>query len=147
MVSTPVSPEAVAYILYTSGSTGQPKGVVQNHQNVLHHIKNYTNTLHIGAEDKLTLLSSYGFDAAIIDIFGALLNGATLCPMRIKEEGLSDWHLTLNEEKITIYHSTPTAFRYLFKDLAKGETFPNIRSVVLGGEPEFNSKVQPNVSE
>src|SRR6185369_15384921 len=84
-----LSPDTAAYILYTSGSTGQPKGVVQNHRNVLFHIRNYTNNLHISANDKLTLLSSYGFDAAVMDIFGALLNGATLCPFDIKAEGLA----------------------------------------------------------
>jgi non-ribosomal peptide synthetase component F len=53
----------IAYILYTSGSTGQPKGVYQNHRNVLHFIRNYTNNLHISPQDKLTLFSSYSFDA------------------------------------------------------------------------------------
>ena len=81
-----VAPDTPAYILYTSGSTGKPKGVVQSHRNVLHHIRNYTNNLHIGAEDRLTLLSSSSFDAAVMDIFGALLNGATLCPFDAKKK-------------------------------------------------------------
>ena len=82
----PILPDALAYILYTSGSTGQPKGVMQNHRNVLHHIANYTNGLHLNPDDKLTLIPSYGFDAAVMDMFGALLNGATLYPMNLKEE-------------------------------------------------------------
>ena len=79
-VSHRVAPDTLAYLLYTSGSTGTPKGVMQNHRNVLHHIGTYGNSLNVNAEDRLTLLTSYGFDAAVMDIFGALLNGATLYP-------------------------------------------------------------------
>ncbi len=52
-----VTPDRLAYILYTSGSTGEPKGVMQNHRNVLHYIRVYTNNLHLNADDRLTLLS------------------------------------------------------------------------------------------
>ena len=126
-----------AYILYTSGSTGRPKGIVQNHRNVLFHIRNYTNNLHISANDKLTLLSSYGFDAAVMDIFGALLNGATLCPFDIREKGVAGFYEWLVTEKITIYHSTPTVYRYFLDSLSGREQFPDIRLVVLGGEEVY----------
>ena len=55
---------------------------MQNHRNVLHYIRVYTNNLHLNADDRLTLLSSYCFDASVMDIYGALLNGATLYPDR-----------------------------------------------------------------
>ena len=130
----PISPETLAYILYTSGSTGQPKGVMQNHCNVLHHIRNYTNRLHLNASDRLTLISSYSFDAAVMDIFGALLNGASLYPMNIKDEtpsALSGW---IAEEEITIYHSTPTVYRYLVGTPTGKKDLSTTRFVVLGGE-------------
>src|SRR5262249_43052662 len=69
-----IRPDAIAYTLHTSGSTGEPKAVVHTHRNVLHNVMNYTNGLHISAEDRLTLLSSPSFGASISDIFGALLN-------------------------------------------------------------------------
>ncbi|MEW6737787.1 MAG: condensation domain-containing protein, partial [Acidobacteriota bacterium] len=131
---SPVSPDSNAYILYTSGTTGQPKGVIQKHRNVLFHIRNYTNNLCIDSDDKLTLLSSYGFDAAVMDIFGALLNGASLYPYSIREKGvaqLPDW---LVEQGITIYHSTPTVYRYLINELSGKQDLSKVRLVVLGGE-------------
>jgi len=137
-----VSPNSLAYLLYTSGSTGHPKGVVQNHRNVLSHIRNYTNNLHINANDRLTLLSAYSFDAAVMGIYGALLNGATLCPLDIKQEGISNLSQWLIERGITIYHSTPTVYRYFINSLSGQEDFSQIRFVVLGGEEVYKRDVE-----
>jgi amino acid adenylation domain-containing protein len=137
-----ISPDTVAYLLYTSGSTGQPKGVMQNHRNVLHHIRTYTNNLHISVDDRLTLLSSYSFDAAVMDIFGALLNGATLYPINIKGEGFANLPRWFIEQEFTIYHSTPTAYRYFINSLTDGEIVPTFRLVVLGGEEVHKRDVE-----
>lgn len=131
---------SLAYILYTSGSTGNPKGVMQNHQNVLHFIRCYTNNLNICEKDNLSLLSTYSFDASIMDIFGALLNGAKLCLYDIKRgkniHELSTW---IKKENITIYHSTPTVYRYFIDNLVKYDDVLSIRIVVLGGEAVIKS--------
>ncbi|HMH45801.1 MAG TPA: amino acid adenylation domain-containing protein [Pyrinomonadaceae bacterium] len=137
-----VSPERLAYILYTSGSTGNPKGVMQNHRNVLHHIRVYTNNLHLNDEDRLTLLSSFCFDASVMDIYGALLNGATLYPVDIKREGVAGLAQRLRDENITIYHSTPTVFRYFVSTLIGETDFPHLRLVVLGGEKVTRTDVE-----
>ncbi|HLO83833.1 MAG TPA: amino acid adenylation domain-containing protein, partial [Nostocaceae cyanobacterium] len=140
-INREISADTIAYILYTSGSTGQPKGVYQNHRNVLHFIRNYTNNLHISSHDKLTLFSSYSFDAAVIDIFSALLNGATLYPFDIKEEGLANLANWLEEQEITIYHSTPTVYRYFIQTLEKTK-LSQLRLVVLGGEEVVKTDVE-----
>jgi amino acid adenylation domain-containing protein len=130
-----ISPDAVAYILYTSGSTGEPKGVVQTHRNLLHFIRSYSNSLGIHDGDRLSCLPAFGFSASLMDIYGALLNGATVYPFDVKTEGndrLADW---LNEEQITIYHSVPTLFRHFSRSLNSHQRFPKLRLLDLGGEP------------
>ncbi len=127
-----VEPERIAYLLYTSGSTGRPKGVLQNHHNVLHFIRQYTNNLRISPEDRLIQLATYGFDAAVMDIFGALLNGASLYPFDLKRGSFADCIQWIIEEQLTIYHSTPSIYRHLISDLE--EPLSSIRLVALGGE-------------
>ena len=122
-----IDPGSLAYILYTSGSTGRPRGVMQSHRNVLHFARVYTNALHLYAGDRLTLFSSYSFDAAKMDIFGALLNGASLYPYRIKqEESLRRMPHWLKNEKITIFHSTPTLYRYFIDTLSENDTWGGV---------------------
>ena len=140
--SRSVSPDAPAWIIYTSGSTGRPKGVVQNHRNVLHFVMNYTNGLHVCAEDRLTVLSSFSVNAANHDIFTALLNGASLYPLNIKECGvgrLVDW-LILHE--ITIYHSVPSVFRHFLDSLIHDVKFPRVRVIRFGGESTSKRDVE-----
>ncbi len=129
-----VTPDTIAYLLYTSGSTGMPKGVTQIHRNVLQHIRNYTNGLHISEDDRLALVASYGFDASIMDIFGALLNGATLCPYDVHNDDLNEFANWTARAEITIYHSTPTLYRHFCSTLTEDQRFPKLRLVVLGGE-------------
>ncbi|MCP4990318.1 MAG: amino acid adenylation domain-containing protein [Colwellia sp.] len=70
-------PGDAIYIMYTSGSTGKPKGIITPHKGVVRLVKN-TNLTNINPDDRLLQLASYAFDGSTYDIFGALLNGATL---------------------------------------------------------------------
>jgi amino acid adenylation domain-containing protein len=134
-----VSPQALAYLIYTSGSTGRPKGVMQNHRNVLRHVRAYADSLHLTPDDSLTLLASYGFDAAVMDIFGALLTGACLIPLDLRaEEGPA---LVGRLAEATIVHATPTVFGYI-ADAAGEMQFPRTRAVVLGGESATHRDVE-----
>ena len=80
-----MSADAFAAIFYTSGSSGQPKGVIQTHRNILHRVIIDTNTFHICPEDRLSLLSSATYSVSFRNLFGALLNGAPVCHFGIEQ--------------------------------------------------------------
>lgn len=129
-----VPSDAPAYILYTSGSTGRPKGVVQTHRNVLHQVRTHTDNLGIGPGDRLSVLSSFGFDMAVTDTFSALLNGAAAVPVDLHRCGMAGLGEALVAREATVYHSTPTVFRHLLDAIGEGGRLPSVRAVVLGGE-------------
>jgi amino acid adenylation domain-containing protein len=133
------APGDLACTSYTSGSTGLPKGVVDSHRNVLHNVMRYTNTLHIGPTDRMTLLQSASFSGSVSSLFTRLLNGACTCPIdprALSSERLSRW---LTHERITIYHSVPALFRYVLRG---GGHFPDVRIVRLEGDQAAKSDLR-----
>lgn len=138
-----INPEQYAYIMYTSGSTGKPKGVIQSHRNIVHFIGAYANSLGICPADKILLLTSYSHTVSAIDIFSALLNGASIYIYDITSEAdiakLAKWMKT---EGITVYHSVPTIYRYLLGAGVEKDDLSEVRLVILGGEEVFKRDVE-----
>ena len=132
-------PKSESYVLYTSGSTGNPKGVLQNHRNVLHFIRVYTNNIHIAEEDNLSVFSTYTFDASVKDIYGALLNGATVCIYNITENGLHNLYNWLFDYNISVIHMVPTIYRYFLNTLEENQILDTVRIVDMGGEACYKS--------
>ena len=125
--------DEVAYVLFTSGSTGRPKAVAQLHRNLLHVVDNQIEGLAITRADRLSLLASFSFDAAIPDLYPALLTGAAVVPIDLRTHGLAHAAAEIARHGVTILHSTPTVYRYLLDTLAGGR-LETVRTVLLGGE-------------
>jgi amino acid adenylation domain-containing protein len=126
----------LAYVLYTSGSTGDPKGVMLSHRHALTFIDWACETFRMGPEDRLSNHAPLHFDLSILDIFGAVKAGATVS---LVPEGLSTFPLRLAEwierERITLWYSVPSALTLL---LLRGQlerfAFEPLRTVLFAGE-------------
>lgn len=130
----PSAPDDLAMILYTSGSTGQPKGVLGDHRNQLHCTRIYTNTFQVCPEDRVTLLA-FGTAQANKNIFLALLTGASLFPFDVRRDGLDELAALLRREAITITVMGASLFRAFVDVLDPAENFPALRLIRLGSEP------------
>ncbi|ARF71602.1 hypothetical protein B7C62_04520 [Kitasatospora albolonga] len=129
----PTAPDDLAYLLCTSGSTGVPKGVPQTHRNVLHGVANHIENFRITPADRLSVASSFSFDMAVTDTFAALLAGAAAVVVDVRRHGPAYLAQALTDRGTTLFHSTPTVYRYLV-DALGGRRLDTVRAVVLGGE-------------
>ncbi|MEC1619859.1 amino acid adenylation domain-containing protein, partial [Bacillus haynesii] len=121
-----------AYIIYTSGSTGTPKGVVTPHYSAARVVKN-TNYIDITGNDVILQLSNYSFDGSVFDIFGALLNGASLVLIE-KETVLNTHELAgvIKKEQVSVMFITTALFNTL-ADINIG-CLAKLRKILFGGE-------------
>jgi len=124
-------PTSVAYLMYTSGTTGEPKGVVVTHRNVIRLVKGVKYADFSNAPAVLQF-APVSFDASTLEIWGCLLNGGTLVvhpPELPSVEDLADF---ISKERITFVWLTTTLFRQMLQVAAA--RLRNVRQLFTGGE-------------
>src|SRR6266478_453737 len=126
--------DGAAFILYTSGSSGQPKGICNNQSAILHRVAQFTNACHLNADDRFVLLSSTGTIAGIRDIFSALLNGATLVIAEPGRVGFDGILRAMDHERVTICYAVPALLHSLFHLEGAASAFRHVRILRLGGD-------------
>lgn len=127
-----LTPDNTAYITYTSGSTGNPKGVMVSHKNVVRLVKN-TNYISFNKEEHILQTGSIVFDASTFEIWGALLNGLQLYLMK-KEDLLNPslFEQYLLKNKITIMFITTALFNKFCEE--NPNMFRHLKYLLTGGE-------------
>jgi sugar O-acyltransferase (sialic acid O-acetyltransferase NeuD family) len=130
----PCDPMDRAYILYTSGTTGKPKGIEFLHRNLLHTTMCLTNQLFYSPSDRVSWLHSPSFGSSIVDIYNCLTNGGTLFPWDTKTQGFNGMAEWVKQSRLTAFHWVPSAFRQFMMTVPRDMIFDDIRIVVMAGE-------------
>jgi len=137
---TDIDPNAKAYVYFTSGSTGAPKGVIDTHRNVLNNSFRYATTLGFDASDCMSLIQSPSSSGVVGTQFGALCSGGALCPVDIfGRDAPEEIAISLRKNAITVFHANPSLFQF-FTELRLGET-ESLRLVRLEGDRATSADV------
>ncbi|CAH0037403.1 unnamed protein product [Clonostachys rhizophaga] len=123
-----VSPDEVAYVIFTSGTTGMPKGVVIQHKALCTSQTDWVRKSGLSPEDRLLQFSSYVFDMVIGETFASLINGTCVC-VPSEEDRLNRLADYIQEKSVTWLFQTPSVLQTLDPN-----DVPGLRTLVVGGE-------------
>lgn len=125
------APDSLAYVMYTSGSTGRPKGVLVENLSILRLVFN-TNYCRFGSDEVFLQLAPISFDASTLEIWGALLHGATLVVMPPRTPSLEDIAATLQKYNVTTLWLTAGLFHLFVDEHIEG--LAAVKQLLAGGD-------------
>ncbi|KAL3427025.1 hypothetical protein PVAG01_00534 [Phlyctema vagabunda] len=126
---TDVKPDNMGFVVFTSGSTGNPKGIMLEHKTVCTSSRGHAALFEVGPGSRCFAFSAFAFDVYISDIFTPLMYGGCCCMPRAKEI-MDDLAGAINRLQATSTYITPTV-----ATLFRPEDAPTLKKVALGGEP------------
>lgn len=128
--------DRAALLLYSSGTTGKPKGIIRTHRNDLQNCREYTNLLKLSPEDRLSHLHSTSFAAGSMEVLNAILNGASSCVWDARARGFVGLREWISTQRISVLNWIPSVFRQLMQTASGTRTdeFADVRLLMLGSE-------------
>ncbi len=125
------TPENLTYIMYTSGSTGIPKGVCTPHRGIIRLVKS-SNYVNLSAEEIILQAAPISFDASTFEIWGALLNGGKLVILSIEKPSLKELGETLEKYNISTLWLTAGLFHLMVDEQI--QSLKDVRQLLAGGD-------------
>jgi amino acid adenylation domain-containing protein len=126
-----ITSSTLASVVYTSGSTGTPKGVMRTHGHYYNDVARISAVTKYGRGDRVAHLQYLW----MMQVFDALIAGATIHPFDLRREGLATMKAWLLRHRITCFESILTGFRQLLAGSSPDDLFPDMRIVMVTGEP------------
>ena len=123
-----------AVVLYTSGSSGRPRGICNDQRAILQRVAHYTQSCDLDAGDRVILLGSPGTIAGVRDTFAALLNGATLFIADPQQAGIGGILGACHDHRITVLYAVPALAREIFRQPSAPQALRHLRILRLGGD-------------
>lgn len=138
----PVDPERLAYVFFTSGSTGEPKGVEIGHRGAVNTVLDIQSRFGLGPEDRVLALTSPTFDLCVFDVFGLLgVGGALVFPPADRGGDPQRWLDAMQMERVTVWNTAPPLMGHLLGALPpEGPSTPapaalaHLRLILLSGD-------------
>jgi amino acid adenylation domain-containing protein len=124
-------PDGLAYVMYTSGSTGQPKGIAVTHRNILRLVQQ-SNYAALNSGEVFFQLAPISFDASTFEIWGALLNHARLVLADASMPSMKDLAEAISERRVSTLWLTSSLFQQAANDDL--EMFADIQQLLTGGD-------------
>lgn len=138
----------ICYLIYTSGTTGNPKGCAVTNSNLSNLFLGSLSDFNFTNNDRWILAHSYGFDFSTWEIWGALLNGASLyIPDRKEVKDSFKFYDLLLKEKISILNQTPKSFENLILVGESNSKLKDLRYLIFGGDKLNIKKIENWISD
>jgi pyochelin synthetase len=129
--------DQLAYVIFTSGTTGVPKGVMIDHRGAANTVMHVNRMVNAGVDSRVLAVSSLSFDLSVYDIFGVLgAGGSLVLPDPAKGHDAQHWRELVVQHGVTLWNSAPQLMQMLMDSFGTGDATPlaALRHVLLSGD-------------
>jgi len=135
-LSAPAAPDDIAYVFYTSGTTGQPKGVMGTYRNLFHYVSAAKNKFGMSPDTVMPVVAKSSFSISFFETLAPLISGGT-CVLLPRSDVLDINRMVAVLRDVTMFHIGPSLLSRIIRKIKQDDpaaTFPHILHASSGGD-------------